>query len=103
MMLPTTIADAAAQLRDGRTTATELTEALLERAHALQSALGAFVAFTDEAALAAARQADADFARGVAVLRADGSSRARLSPRNVLGSVHDEYLWGARRREAMGG
>src|SRR5438309_1141300 len=63
--LPATIAEAAAWLRDGRTTSTALTEALLERAHAAQPGLGAFVAFTDASALAAARQADADFAAGV--------------------------------------
>src|SRR5437764_13546551 len=63
--LPATIAEAAVWLRDGRTTSTALTEALLERAQAAQPGLGAFVAFTDASALAAARQADGDFARGV--------------------------------------
>ncbi len=63
--LPSTIAEAAEWLRDGRITSTLLTGALLERAHAAQVSLGAFVAFTDEAALAAARQADAELARGV--------------------------------------
>jgi predicted O-methyltransferase YrrM len=46
---------------------------------------------------------DPDFARGIAILRSDGRTRARLSPRNVAGSVHDEMLWGARRREALQG
>ena len=42
-----------------------LTEALLERAHAANEALGAFIHIADETALAAARQADADFAAGI--------------------------------------
>jgi aspartyl-tRNA(Asn)/glutamyl-tRNA(Gln) amidotransferase subunit A len=63
--LPPTIAAAGEWLRRGRITAQALTAALLARAHAAQAALGAFVAITDEAALAAARAADADFARGV--------------------------------------
>src|SRR5215211_926651 len=62
--LPTTIAAAAAALRARELSALELTEALLARARAAQPALGAFIAFMDEPARAAARQADADFARG---------------------------------------
>jgi aspartyl-tRNA(Asn)/glutamyl-tRNA(Gln) amidotransferase subunit A len=62
--LPTTIADAAAALRARALSAAELTEALLARAKAAQPALGAFIAFMDEPARAAARQADLDFARG---------------------------------------
>ncbi|HEY3108023.1 MAG TPA: amidase [Chloroflexota bacterium] len=62
--LPTTIADAAAALRARELSALELTEALLARARAAQPALGAFIAFMDGPAGAAARQADADFARG---------------------------------------
>ena len=62
--LPTTIADAAAALRARELSARELTEALLARARAAQPALGAFIAFMGEPASAAARQADADFARG---------------------------------------
>src|SRR5207245_4183699 len=63
--VPSTIAEAADSLRGGRLTSVALTEALLERAHAAQASLGAFIAFTDQPALAAARQADADFKRGV--------------------------------------
>jgi aspartyl-tRNA(Asn)/glutamyl-tRNA(Gln) amidotransferase subunit A len=62
--LPTTIADTAAALRSRELSALELTEALLARARAAQPALGAFIAFMDEPARVAARQADADFARG---------------------------------------
>jgi aspartyl-tRNA(Asn)/glutamyl-tRNA(Gln) amidotransferase subunit A len=62
--LPRTIADAAEALRARRIGAVELTEALLARAEAAQSTIGAFIAITREQALAAARQADLDFARG---------------------------------------
>ncbi len=63
--LPQTIAEAAAWLRAGRISSVRLTEALLARSHALQDTLGAFLAFTDDAALQAARRADADLARGL--------------------------------------
>ena len=63
--LPLTIAEAAEWLRSGRITSVALTRALLERAHATQDTLAAFITITDEAALEAARQADADFAAGV--------------------------------------
>jgi aspartyl-tRNA(Asn)/glutamyl-tRNA(Gln) amidotransferase subunit A len=63
--MPITIAEAAAWLRSGRISATALTEALLERSHAAQDTLAAFNVITDDAALEAARQADADFAAGV--------------------------------------
>jgi aspartyl-tRNA(Asn)/glutamyl-tRNA(Gln) amidotransferase subunit A len=62
--LPQTIREAAAWPRERRISSAALTEALLERAHAAQERIGAFVTITDEAALAAARQADSDFARG---------------------------------------
>src|SRR5947207_5899171 len=61
---PTTIAEAAAALRARELSAVELTDALLAKARAAQPALGAFIAFMDEPARAAARQADLDFARG---------------------------------------
>ena len=61
--VPITITEAAEWLRSGRITAVALTEALLARSHAAQDTIAAFIAITDEAALAAARQADADFAR----------------------------------------
>ena len=63
--IPSTIADAGAALRRGALTSVELTKSLLERADALDSTLGTYVARFDETALAAAAQADADFAAGV--------------------------------------
>ena len=63
--LPRTIAAAAEALRDGTLSAASLTETLLARAHAANDALGAFIQIADETALAAARQADADFAAGI--------------------------------------
>lgn len=63
--LPATIAEAGAWLRSGRITALALTEALLARSHATQGTVSAFNTITDEGALAAARQADADLAAGV--------------------------------------
>src|SRR6266496_2326786 len=63
--VPVTIAEAAEWLRSGRITATALTQALLERAHATQNTVCAFNTITDDAALAAAAQADADFAAGI--------------------------------------
>lgn len=63
--LPLTIADAATGLRRGRFTSVELTTAMLARGHALQETVAAYLHFGDDAALAAARQADADFATGV--------------------------------------
>jgi aspartyl-tRNA(Asn)/glutamyl-tRNA(Gln) amidotransferase subunit A len=63
--VPSTIAEAAAWLRAGRITSVGLTETVLARSHATQATLAAFIAIMDEPALAAARQADADFAAGV--------------------------------------
>ena len=63
--LPLTIAEAAEWLRSGRITSVALTEAQLARAHATQDTLAAFILIMDESALAAARQADADFAAGI--------------------------------------
>jgi aspartyl-tRNA(Asn)/glutamyl-tRNA(Gln) amidotransferase subunit A len=62
--LPTTIADAAEALGAGRIGAVELTRASLDRAAAAQAALGCFIHVAGEAALASARRADADRARG---------------------------------------
>jgi aspartyl-tRNA(Asn)/glutamyl-tRNA(Gln) amidotransferase subunit A len=62
--LPQTIVEAGAWLRSGKITAAELTEAMLARCHAAQERLGAFNVITDDAAMAAARVADDDFARG---------------------------------------
>ena len=63
--LPQTIAAAGTWLRERRITSVALTEALLARAHAAQETIGAFITIADDAALAAARAADADFAHGV--------------------------------------
>jgi aspartyl-tRNA(Asn)/glutamyl-tRNA(Gln) amidotransferase subunit A len=63
--LPTTIAAAAVALRTRQFSALELAEAALARAAAAQSTIGAFIALTPDAARAAARLADHDFARGV--------------------------------------
>ncbi len=63
--LPRTIADAAAWLRQRRITAVELTEALLQRAHAAQPRLEAFITFMDDSALRAAREADRLFGQSV--------------------------------------
>ncbi|MGI8857719.1 MAG: amidase [Thermomicrobiales bacterium] len=63
--LPRTIVEAGAWLRSGKITATALTEAMLARCHAAQERLGAFNVITDDTAMAAARAADVDFARGV--------------------------------------
>jgi aspartyl-tRNA(Asn)/glutamyl-tRNA(Gln) amidotransferase subunit A len=63
--LPQTIVEAGAWLRNRKITAAELTKAMLARCHAAQGRLSAFNVITDEAAMAAARAADDDFARGV--------------------------------------
>ena len=61
---PMTIADAAAALRAGEITSTELTTAMLAHADELDPVLGTYLFRTDAAALAAAAQADADLAAG---------------------------------------
>ena len=62
---PLTIAEAAARLRSGRLSSLELTESLLARAQAAQDSIAAFITFTQDAALEAARRADAELARGL--------------------------------------
>lgn len=59
-----TLTEAAALLRQRQTSSLELTQSCLRAARAAQPKLNAFLTFTEEAALAAARQADADFAAG---------------------------------------
>jgi aspartyl-tRNA(Asn)/glutamyl-tRNA(Gln) amidotransferase subunit A len=59
-----TIKDAAAALRDGSLTSTALSQEILDRAAALNPALGAYVEITAEAALEQARAADAALASG---------------------------------------
>src|SRR5262249_10160417 len=63
--LPVTIADAAAALRRRELSSQELTAAVLARADRLDPLLGTYLARFDETALAAAKQADADFAAGI--------------------------------------
>ena len=63
--LPLTIKEAAGALRDGRLTSVSLTEGSLDRIKRLNPRLGAFITVTEEGALAAAAQADADFAAGI--------------------------------------
>jgi aspartyl-tRNA(Asn)/glutamyl-tRNA(Gln) amidotransferase subunit A len=59
------IAEAGAAMRAGTLTATALAEAQLARIEALNPVIRAFVAVTADQAIAAAAQADADFAAGV--------------------------------------
>src|SRR4051812_12105054 len=63
--LPVTVTDAAALLRAGDVSSVELTAGFLARADALDPKLGTYVTRLDETALAAAEQADSDFAAGI--------------------------------------
>jgi aspartyl-tRNA(Asn)/glutamyl-tRNA(Gln) amidotransferase subunit A len=63
--LPLTIKAASAALRDGQITSTQLTAALLDKIEHLNPDMGAFIAVTADGAMSAARQADADFDRGI--------------------------------------
>ncbi|MBV9581827.1 MAG: amidase, partial [Chloroflexi bacterium] len=63
--VPLTIKAAAAAIRDGQISSATLTADLLDRIEHLNPALGAFIAVTGEEAMAAARQADTDFYRGI--------------------------------------
>ncbi len=63
--IPLTITDAGEAIRAGRLTSVRLVEASLERADALDGGLGVYITRMTESALAAAAQADADFAAGV--------------------------------------
>jgi aspartyl-tRNA(Asn)/glutamyl-tRNA(Gln) amidotransferase subunit A len=62
--LPSTIAQAAEWLRDGRLSSVRLTQELIARARATQDTLAAFNTLTEEPALAAAQQADDELAAG---------------------------------------
>jgi aspartyl-tRNA(Asn)/glutamyl-tRNA(Gln) amidotransferase subunit A len=65
MTIPyTTIAEAAAALRAGKTTSVALTRGAIEAADAHDAALGVYLARFDDTALAAAEQADAELAAG---------------------------------------
>ncbi len=63
--LPLTIQEAAAALRGGSLTSTQITEEMLARIEALNPQLGAFLAVTEDSALAEAAAADAQFAAGI--------------------------------------
>lgn len=60
-----TLVQAAAALRARKVSSLELTQQSLERSKQLQPKLNAFLTFTEDSALAAARQADADLAKGL--------------------------------------
>ncbi|QXJ26978.1 amidase [Actinomadura graeca] len=62
--MPLTIEDAAAELRAGTVTSADLTRTVLDRIARLDGGLGAYVTVCGTEALAAAEEADADFARG---------------------------------------
>jgi len=62
--IPLTIKEAAAAMRMGATSSTELTGTMLERIEQLNPELGAFIASTAETAMNAAAKADAAFAAG---------------------------------------
>jgi aspartyl-tRNA(Asn)/glutamyl-tRNA(Gln) amidotransferase subunit A len=63
--LPLTLSEAAAALRDGSVTSTELTEAAIARADAHDERFGVYMARFDEEALVAAKRADGELASGV--------------------------------------
>ena len=62
--IPDTLADAAAALRAGTVTSVELTEASIERADRFDDQLGTYLCRADDAALQAAKQADAELDAG---------------------------------------
>jgi aspartyl-tRNA(Asn)/glutamyl-tRNA(Gln) amidotransferase subunit A len=62
--LPSSIAEAGAWLRTGRTSSVRLTQDLLARSKAAQDTIAAFIVFTEDAALAAAERADAELSHG---------------------------------------
>jgi aspartyl-tRNA(Asn)/glutamyl-tRNA(Gln) amidotransferase subunit A len=62
--LPSSIAEAGEWLRTGRNTSVGLTEDLLARSKATQGTIAAFITITDDAAIAAAKRADAELAGG---------------------------------------
>lgn len=63
--IPLTIKTAVTALRDGQISSAELTAGMLDKITHLNPRVGAFIAVTADGALAAARQADADFAAGI--------------------------------------
>ncbi|RJQ12365.1 MAG: amidase [Dehalococcoidia bacterium] len=65
MDYPFTIAEAAAALRSGQVTSTQLTLGALDRIRRLNDSVGAFITVTDDLAMAMAQRADVDFAAGI--------------------------------------
>lgn len=65
LTVPASISEAGGQLRRGEASSVALTQAFLSRAETLDPTLGTFVTRLDEAALAQAERADADFSRGI--------------------------------------
>ena len=63
--IPSTIVEAGAALRNGNLSSVALTSELLSRAKAAQETVSAFMTFTEESALAAAKRADDELASGV--------------------------------------
>jgi aspartyl-tRNA(Asn)/glutamyl-tRNA(Gln) amidotransferase subunit A len=63
--IPLTIKAASAALRDGHITSVALTEAMLDKIEHLNPQLGAFITVSADSAMDTARQADADFDRGI--------------------------------------
>ncbi|HET7738107.1 MAG TPA: amidase, partial [Tepidiformaceae bacterium] len=63
--LPLTITEAAAAFRSGKLTSVALTEAMFAAADRIDPLVGVYITRSDVTALAAARQADADFAAGI--------------------------------------
>ena len=87
MDIPVTIKDAAAGLRSGAFTSVELTKALLDKAHALNPTLGAFITFTDETAMAAAAAADAVLAGVDQFVAGSAVYNERETPQEALAAL----------------
>jgi aspartyl-tRNA(Asn)/glutamyl-tRNA(Gln) amidotransferase subunit A len=63
--LPLTVTEAADALRAGQVTSVDMTLAMMSRADTIDPQIGAYVTRLDDTALAAAEQADKDFANGI--------------------------------------
>lgn len=71
-LLRLSAAEMAGKLRAGEVTSVELTQACLDRIHAIDSRVGAFLSVDDEGALATAREVDSKRAAGEELLRFAG-------------------------------
>ena len=93
---PRTIAEAAAAIRAGELTATELGAASLERATAENERLGAYVTLCPETAMAAPEQADADFAvvrrMALSLLKNEKSQKVGVKTKRLTTGWNDDYL-----------